>query len=47
MLLNVSDFIDVILYWNTNNCQIKKYASILETLIFYVVEYQRSILNKV
>ena len=24
MLLNVSDLIDVILYWNANNCQIKK-----------------------
>jgi hypothetical protein len=41
----VSDFIDVIFYWNTNNCEIKKYTSILETLILYVVEYQRSILN--
>jgi hypothetical protein len=47
MLLNVSDFIDVIFYWNTNNCEIKKYTSILETLILYVVEYHCSILNKV
>ena len=23
MLLNVSDLIDLILYWNANNCQIK------------------------
>jgi hypothetical protein len=41
MLLNVSDLIDVILYWNANNCQIKKYASILQTLILDVVVFQR------
>jgi pantothenate kinase len=39
MLLNVSDLIDVILYWNANNCKIN--------VILYVVVYQRNILNKV
>ena len=47
MLLNVSDLIDVILYWNANNCQIKKYTSILQTLLLYVLVIQRNILNKV
>ena len=47
MLLNVSDLIDVILYWNANNCQIKKYTSIPQTLILDVVVFQRSIMNKV
>ena len=47
MLLNVSDLIEVILYWNTSNCQIKKYTSILQTLILYVVVFQRNLLNKV
>jgi hypothetical protein len=47
MLLNVSDLIDVILYWNANNCQIKKYTSTLQTLLLYVVVIQRNILNKV
>ena len=47
MLLNVSDLIDVILYWNANNCQIKKYTSILQIFLFYVVVIQRNILNKV
>ena len=46
MLLNVSYLIDVILYWNANNCQIKKYTSMLQTLILYVVVFQRNILNK-
>ena len=45
MLLNVSDLIDVILYWNANNCQIKC-TSMLQTLILYVVVFQRNILNK-
>jgi hypothetical protein len=47
MLLNVSDLIEVILYWNANNCQIKKYTSILQTLILDVVVFQRTIMNKV
>jgi hypothetical protein len=47
MLLNVSHLIDVILYWNANNCQIKKYTTILQTLLLYVVVIQRNILNKV
>ena len=47
MLLNVSDLIDVILYWNANNCQIKKYTSIPQTLILDVVVFQRNIMNKV
>jgi hypothetical protein len=41
MLLNVSDLIEVILYWNANNCQI------LQTLILDVIVFQRIILNKV
>ena len=40
MLLNVFDLIHVILYWNANNCQIKKYTSILQTLILDVVVFQ-------
>ena len=47
MLLNVSDLIDVILYRNPNNCQIKKYTSILPTLILDVVVFQRNLMNKV
>jgi hypothetical protein len=47
MLLNVFDLIHVILYWNANNCQIKKYTSILQTLILDVVVFQRNIMNKV
>jgi hypothetical protein len=43
----VSDLIDVILYWSANNCQIKKYTSIPQTLILDVVVFQRSIMNKV
>jgi hypothetical protein len=42
----VYDLIDVILYWNANNCQIKKYTSMLQTLILYVVVFQPNILNK-
>jgi hypothetical protein len=47
MLLNVFDLIDVILYWNANNCQIKKYTSILQILILDVVVFQRNLMNKV
>jgi hypothetical protein len=43
----VSDLIDVILYWNANNCQIKKYTSILQTLILDVVVFQCNIMSKV
>jgi len=43
----VSDLIDVILYWNANNCQIKKYTSILQALILDEVVFQRNIMNQV
>jgi hypothetical protein len=43
----VSDLIHVILYWNANNCQIKIYTSILQTLILDVDVFQRNMLNKV
>jgi hypothetical protein len=47
MLLNVSDLIDVILYWNANNCKIQKYKSILQILLLYVFVIQRNLLNKI
>jgi hypothetical protein len=45
MFLNLSDLIDVILYWNANNCQVKKYTSILQTLLLYVVVIQQDRTN--